>query len=45
MEEEFITISNPEFNKMPFIFLELETCVLLTDWEVDTLLYRFYYLN
>lgn len=42
--EEMI-ISNPEFNRMSSSLLELESCILLSDCELDSLVYEFYYLN
>lgn len=42
--EEMI-ISNPEFNRMASSLLELESGILLSDCELDSLVYEFYYLN
>lgn len=40
-----LIISNPEFNKMSSSLLELESCILLTECELDTLIYVFYFCN
>lgn len=45
MEEEYITISNPEFNKIPLELLEMEPCIILTFCEYERVVFEFYSLN
>jgi hypothetical protein len=40
-----LIISNPEFNKMSSLLLDLESGLLLTECEIDTLIFRFYFCN
>jgi hypothetical protein len=42
--EEMI-ISNPEFNRMESSLLELESGILLSESELDTVVFEFYFLN
>jgi hypothetical protein len=43
MEE--LIISNPEFNRMESSLLDLESCILLTECELDILVFEFYFCN
>ncbi|HLN21228.1 MAG TPA: hypothetical protein VK213_09080 [Bacteroidales bacterium] len=43
MEE--LIISNPEFNRMSSSLLELESGILLTECELDTVIYVYYFCN
>lgn len=43
MEE--LVISNPEFNRMSSSLLELESCILLSECELDEIVFKFYYCN
>ncbi|HEX2968467.1 MAG TPA: hypothetical protein VHO46_05125 [Bacteroidales bacterium] len=40
-----LIISNPEFNRMSSSLLELESGTLMTDCELDTLIFEFYFCN
>jgi hypothetical protein len=40
-----LIISNPEFNRMSSDLLELELCILLTQSELDKIVFEFYYCN
>lgn len=43
--DDYLLITNPEFNEMSSELLKSELCVLLSDWENDSVVFEFYYLN